>query len=441
MRPTPILPPPVVRRRRRRRSWLLSLLGFGFASAVVMFVAVAGVVGFFVWKASRDLPDYESLAKYEPPVMTRIHAHDGSLMAEYARERRIFVPINVIPRRIVAAYLSAEDKRFYEHGGLDFTGIGRAGYRFITNVVNRSDRRTEGASTITQQVAKNFLLSSDRTLERKLKEAILAIRIERAYSKDKILELYLNEIYLGMGSYGVAAAALNYFNKELSELEIEEAAYLAALPKAPNNYHPFRRTREATIRRNWIIDQMVETGAIGAEEARLAKAKPLKVNIRPLGTQIYAADYFAEDVRRTLINNFGEDGLLGHAERAASGDGRINGGLSVRTTLDPNLQRMARKALIDGLVAFDREKGWRGATQKIDVSGDWGAALSGIEIPSDLAPWRLGVVLEAQKAKAVVGLRPVRQSDGTLMPEREAVEIAFEEMKWARTSRGRPCTG
>ena len=403
-----------------------------------MFVAVAGVVGFFVWKASRDLPDYESLAKYEPPVMTRIHAHDGSLMAEYARERRIFVPINVIPRRVVAAYLSAEDKRFYEHGGLDFTGIGRAGYKFITNVVNRSDRRTEGASTITQQVAKNFLLSSDRTLERKLKEAILAIRIERAYSKDKILELYLNEIYLGMGSYGVAAAALNYFNKELSELDIEEAAYLAALPKAPNNYHPFRRTREATIRRNWIIDQMVDTGAIAPEEARLAKAKPLKVNIRPLGTQIYAADYFAEDVRRTLLSNFGEDGLLGHAERAASGDGRINGGLSVRTTLDPNLQRMARRALIDGLVAFDRERGWRGPMQKIDTGGDWGAALTAIDIPSDLAPWRLGIVLEAQKVKAVVGLRPARQSDGSLMAEREAVEIAFDEMKWARTSRGVP---
>ena len=225
-----------------------------------MFVAAAGVVGFFVWKASRDLPDYESLAKYEPPVMTRIHAHDGSLMAEYARERRIFVPINVVPKRVIAAYLSAEDKRFYEHGGLDFTGIGRAGYKFITNILNRSDRRTEGASTITQQVAKNFLLSSDRTLERKLKEAILAIRIERAYSKDKILELYLNEIYLGMGSYGVAAAALNYFNKELRQLEIEEAAYLAALPKAPNNYHPFRKAREATIRRNWIIDQMADTG-------------------------------------------------------------------------------------------------------------------------------------------------------------------------------------
>ena len=416
----------------------MGLLGFGFASGVVMFVAAAAVVGFFVWKASRDLPDYESLAKYEPPVMTRIHAHDGSLMAEYARERRIFVPINVVPKRVIAAYLSAEDKRFYEHGGLDFTGIGRAGYKFVTNILNRSDRRTEGASTITQQVAKNFLLSSDRTLERKLKEAILAIRIERAYSKDKILELYLNEIYLGMGSYGVAAAALNYFNKELSQLEIEEAAYLAALPKAPNNYHPFRKAREATIRRNWIIDQMADTGNVTAEEARLAKAKPLKVNIRPLGTQIYAADYFAEDVRRTLVNNFGEDGLYGRAERSAAGDGRINGGLSVRTTLDPNLQRMARKALIDGLVAFDREKGWRGPVQKIDIGGDWGAALTSIEVAGDLAPWRLGVVLEIQKTKAVVGLRPARQSDGSLVADREAVEISFEEMRWARSTRAAP---
>src|SRR5262245_35289317 len=438
MRPTPILPPPVAPRRKRRRSWLLSLLGFGFASAVVMFVAVAGVVGFFVWKASRDLPDYESLAKYEPPVMTRIHAHDGSLMAEYARERRIFVPINVIPKRVVAAYLSAEDKRFYEHGGLDFTGIGRAGYRFITNVVNRSDRRTEGASTITQQVAKNFLLSSDRTLDRKLKEAILAIRIERAYPKDKILELYLNEIYLGIGSYGVAAAALNYFSKELSDLSIEEAAYLAALPKAPNNYHPFRRAREATVRRDWIIDQMAEVGYITSAQAKEAKAKPLKVNIRPFGTQIYAADYFAEEVRRRLVEMYHEDGLYGRAERTSIGDGRVNGGLSVRTTLDPNLQRMARRALIDGLVSFDRDKGWRGALQKIDTSGDWGVLLGGIEIPNDLQPWRLGVVIESQRAKAVVGLRPPRQPDGSFAAEREAVEIPFDEMKWAKTTRGSP---
>ncbi len=437
MRPAPILPPPIKpRKRRRRRSWLLNLLGFAFASGVVLFLAASAVVGFIVWQASRDLPDYESLARYEPPVMTRIHAHDGSLMAEYARERRIFVPINVLPKLVIAAFLSAEDKRFYEHGGLDFTGIGRAVYN---NIQNWGKKRPEGASTITQQVAKNFLLSSEQKLDRKLKEAILAIRIERAYSKDKILELYLNEIYLGIGSYGVAAAALNYYNKELSELSIEEAAYLAALPKAPNNYHPFRRTREATIRRDWIIDQMAEVGYITAAQAKEAKAKPLKVNIRPFGTQIYAADYFAEEVRRRLVEMVGEDGLYGRAERTSIGDGRVNGGLSVRTTLDPKLQRMARKALIDGLVAFDRERGWRGPVQRIDVRGDWGVALGGIEIPGDLQPWRIGVVLEAQKTKAVVGLRPARQPDGSYVADREAVEIPFEEVKWARVSgRGAP---
>jgi penicillin-binding protein 1A len=436
MRPTPILPPPAAPiKKRKRRSWLLGFLGFGFASAVVMFLAAAAVAGFFFWKVSRDLPDYESLAKYEPPVMTRIHAHDGSLMAEYARERRIFVPINVVPKLVIAAFLSAEDKRFYEHGGLDFAGIGRA---LINNFQNWGKKRPEGASTITQQVAKNFLLSSEQKLDRKLKEAILAIRIERAYSKDKILELYLNEIYLGIGSYGVAAAALNYFSKELSELSIEEAAYLAALPKAPNNYHPFRKTREATVRRNWIIDQMAEVGYISGDQAKAAKLKALTVNIRPFGTQIYAADYFAEEVRRRLMEMVGEDGLYGRSERTGIADGSVNGGLSVRTTLDPKLQRTARKALIDGLVAFDREKGWRGAVQRIDIAGDWGTTLGGVEIPNDLTPWRLGVVLEAHRGKAVVGLRPGRQPDGGFVAEREAVEIPFEEMKWAKTTRGAP---
>jgi penicillin-binding protein 1A len=429
----PILPPPAQprKKKRKRRSWLLSFLGFGFGSIVVIFIAASAVAGFFLWKVSQDLPSYDSLAKYEPPVMTRIHAHDGSLMAEYARERRIFVPMNVIPKLVVGAYLSAEDRRFYEHGGLDFTGIVRAGYKFLLNMAQHRDKRTEGASTITQQVAKNFLLTSDRTLQRKLKEAILAVRIERAYSKDKILELYLNEIYLGMGSYGVAAAALNYFDKELDELAIEEAAYLAALPKAPNNYHPFRRVKEATERRNWIIDQMAENGYIPAAEAKVAKAKPLKVTIRPFGTQIYAADYFAEEVRRSLVALYGEDGLYGRGEREAAGDGRVNGGLSVRTTLDPKLQRMARKALIDGLVAFDRERGWRGPLQKINIAGDWGPALGQIDVPGDIQPWRLGVVLEVQRAKAVVGLRPGRRADGNITPEREAVEIPYDEIKWA----------
>jgi penicillin-binding protein 1A len=432
MRPVQILPPPPQpkRRRRKKRSWLLSLLTFAFASGVVLFLAASSVVGFYVWKASRDLPDYERLAKYEPPVMTRIHANDGTLMAEYARERRIFVPINVVPKMVIQAFLAAEDRRFYEHGGLDFAGILRAVYR---NFQNWGKRRPEGASTITQQVAKNFLLSARQDLDRKFKEALLAIRIERTFPKEKILELYLNEIYLGMGSYGIAAAALNYFGKELADLSLEEAAYLAALPKAPNNYHPFRRTREATERRNWILDQMAEAGYVPAEQARAAKAKPLKVNIRPFGTQLYAADYFAEEVRRRLVEMYGEDGLYGRIERTGGGGDGVNGGLSVRTTLDPNLQKIGRRVLIDGLVAFDRERGWRGPVQKITIQGDWGVALGGIEIPTDIQPWRLGVVLQTDRGKATIGLRPNRAADGSFVAEREAVEIPFDEVKWAKS--------
>ena len=249
MRPAPILPPPPrPKRRRKRRSWLLSFVTFAFAAGMALFLVATTAVGYIVWQSSRDLPDYERLAKYEPPVMTRIHANDGTLMAEYARERRIFVPINVVPKRVIQAFLAAEDRRFYEHGGFDFAGIARAMYRNLQNW--SKGRRLEGASTITQQVAKNFLLSARQDLDRKVKEALLTIRIEKTFKKEKILELYLNEIYLGMSSYGVAAAALNYFGKELANLDLEEAAYLAALPKAPNNYHPFRRPKEATERRN-----------------------------------------------------------------------------------------------------------------------------------------------------------------------------------------------
>jgi penicillin-binding protein 1A len=403
----------------------------------VLFLVATTAVGYVVWKASRDLPDYERLAKYEPPVMTRIHANDGTLMAEYARERRIFVPINVIPKTVIQAFLAAEDRRFYEHGGFDLAGIARALYRNFQNW--GKGRRLEGASTITQQVAKNFLLSSRQDLDRKVKEALLTIRIEGTFKKEKILELYLNEIYLGMSSYGVAAASLNYFGKDLADLSLEEAAYLAALPKAPNNYHPFRRTREATERRNWILDQMADAGYVSAEQARVAKAKRLKVNIRPFGTQITAADYFAEEVRRRLIEMYGEDGLYGRIERTGGGTGEVNGGLSVRTTLDPNLQKIGRKVLIDGLVAFDRERGWRGAVQRIDIAGDWGIGLTAIEIPTDLAPWRLGVVLQAERSKATIGLRLNRNADGSYPTEREAVEIPFDEVKWAKVpGRGAP---
>ena len=417
----PTLPPPAApkKKKKRRKSLLLSFLGFGFATFVLVFVAASAGAGLLLWQASKDLPDYDSLAKYEPPVMSRIHAHDGSLISEFARERRIFVPINTIPKRVLNAFISAEDRRFYEHGGIDFQGIARAVFSAVETKLRGSKKNIQGASTITQQVAKNFLLTNERSMERKIKEAILAIRIERAYNKDKILELYLNEIFLGLNSYGIAAAGMTYFNKELKDLSIEEAAYLAALPKAPNNYHPFRAKEKATVRRDWIIGQMAENGFISKEEAEAAKKIPLTVNLRQTGAHISTAEFFAEEVRRTLVSQYGEDKLYG-------------GGLSVRTTLDSRLQQIARRALIDGLVKFDRQLGWRGPVAKIDIAGDWGVPLGAIDSPSDIQPWRLGVVLQSDKTKAVIGLKPARLQDASLAKEREAVEVTVEELKWAK---------
>jgi len=414
----PVTPPEQQKKRRRKRgSPMLRFFGFLFAIGMILFVAASVVVAYVLWYVSKDLPDYEVLAKYEPPVMTRIHANDGSLIAEYAKERRIYVPINAMPPRVIQAFLAAEDKNFYQHGGLDVQGIVRAMVKNVNNYRNK--RRLVGASTITQQVAKNFLLTSDVTMERKLKEAILAIRIERSFSKEQILELYLNEIYLGLSSYGVAAAALNYWGKSLGELSVADAAYLAALPKAPNNYHPFRRTKRAIARRNWVIDRMVENGYVTQEEAESAKAQPLNVDPRPFGAHIFAAEFFAEEVRRRLYNRYGEKKLYG-------------GGLSVRSTLDPNFQRLARKAVVDGLVAYDRRHGWRGPVKTIETTGDWGVELAKVDIYTDIDPWRLAVVLEADKQSAVIGLRPKKLSSGKIEKARDQARIGFDEVKWAR---------
>ena len=410
--------PPEQRRRRRRGGFFLRFLGFMFAAAMIVFIAVAGAAAFVLWKVSSELPDYEVLAKYEPPVMTRIHANDGALIAEFSRERRIYVPITAIPACIIDAFISAEDKNFYQHGGLDVQGIIRA---VVTNMSNlQSGRRAVGASTITQQVAKNFLLTSDQTVERKLKEAILAIRIERAFTKEQILELYLNEIYLGVGAYGVAAAAQTYWDKALNELTLADCAYLATLPKAPSNYDPFKFPDRAVARRNWVIDRIVENGLATKDEGETAKAQPLGVIKRQAGPKIFASEYFAEEVRREILDRFGEDKLYG-------------GGLSVRTTLDPRLQKLARKALIDGFVGFDRRRGgWRGPVKTIELKGDWGTTLAAMPVWSDIAPWRLAVVLEATKDQAKIGLRPGRTPAGVLVKEREVGIIPFEEVKWAR---------
>ncbi|MDX1711151.1 MAG: penicillin-binding protein 1A [Rhodovibrionaceae bacterium] len=359
--------------------------------ALVLLLAVIGGVGALVTinHYGKELPDYSQLAEYDPATVTRVHAGDGRLLAEYAIEKRVFVPIESIPGRVIDAFLSAEDKTFYDHPGVDFTGIARAA---VTNLKNLGqDRRPVGASTITQQVAKNFLLSNEVSIERKLKEAILAFRIERAFSKDRILELYLNEIYLGFGSYGVAAAALNYFNKSLDELTLAEAAYLAALPKAPNNYHPIRRREEAIARRDWVIGRMLEDGRIARAQAEEAWVEELTISKRD-PAQVTRADYFAEEVRRELMKLYGETKLY-------------EGGLSVRTTIDPHLQDIAEQALRDGLEAYDRRHGWRGPIAGIDVSaGDWAERLAALEIESLREYWRRAVVLEVGAETATIGL-------------------------------------
>jgi len=396
---------------------MLRFISYLFGAGCILFFAGIAVVGYVVWDVAKDLPNYDALAKYEPPVMTRVHAGDGQLLAEYARERRLYVPINAVPDLMIRAILSAEDKNFFEHNGIDIQGIFRA---ILTNVKNaNSSKRLVGASTITQQVAKNFLLSSDRTIERKLKEALLALRIEQAFSKDQILELYLNKIYLGLGSYGVAAASLNYFSKPLDQLSIAQMAYLAALPKAPSNYHPFKQTKRALARRNWVIERMMENGYITEQQAKAAKATGLNVSLRPYGARLFAADSFAEEVRRRIITLFGEKKLY-------------EGGLSVRTTLNPKMQVWARNALVDGLVAYDRRKGWRGAVANIEYQGDWGTKVSKIKAISDISPWRLAVVLKMSDKQVKIGLQPTKLENGDLSKERLTAEIPLKEMLWAR---------
>ncbi len=375
----------------------------GLLLAVV--IVVAGVVYLF-YHYGRDLPDHRQLAAYEPATMTRVHAGDGRLVAEYAAEKRVFVPIAAMPKRVVDAFLSAEDKNFYDHFGLDPISVAGA---LIQNVGNfGSDKRLVGASTITQQVAKNFLLTNETSMQRKFKEAILAIRIEDAFTKNRILELYLNEIYLGYRSFGVAAAALNYFNKSLDELNLAEAAYLAALPKAPNNYHPTKKYDAAVARRDWVLLQMVENDKISRKEADIAMLEPLRTAQRDQEEFVHAA-YFTEEVRRWLFDKFGETELY-------------RGGLSVRTTLDPLLQRHADTALRDGLLVYDRRHGWRGPLANIGPGAEkWleRFAASAPKLPD--VPWRLAFVHKITPEAAQF-----------LLDDGATGKLSVAELEWAR---------
>ncbi|MGZ6007817.1 MAG: penicillin-binding protein 1A [Rhizomicrobium sp.] len=367
--------------------------------------AVLGALG-YIYSVTRDLPSVEALRDYQPPVTTRVYAGDGTLLGEYARERRIFVPIAFVPKLVTEAFTSAEDKNFYTHPGIDPSGIMRAALKDIVNVFQH--KRLEGASTITQQVAKNFLLNSDVKFSRKIREAILAIRIDATYPKSKILELYLNEIYLGENSYGVAAAALNYFGKSLDELDVAEVAFLAALPKAPSAYDPARNHQAALDRRNWVIGQMRENGYITCEQEQAAIAEPLITQTRAIGSQTEDADYFVEEVRRQLYARYGEQALY-------------DGGLQVRSTLDTTLQNYAVNALRAGLVRYDRRHGWRGAISNIHIAGNWKDTLAAAENQSGIDSWRIAVVLSFNDKSTEIGLGD--GSTGT---------IPFTELSWAR---------
>ncbi|GHU00558.1 penicillin-binding protein 1A [Alphaproteobacteria bacterium] len=395
---------------KKALSRFLSLFSSLFGLLFLAVIAGSAVLALAFVLYGSALPDYHRLADYEPPVTSRFYSGDGRLLAEYATEKRVFVPITFMPKQLISAFVSAEDKKFYEHAGLDYLGIVRAVAQNIGNIV--AGRRSVGASTITQQVAKNILLSSEQSLSRKIKEAITALRMEHAFSKDRIMELYLNEIYLGYGSYGVAMAALNYFNKSLGELTLAECAFLAALPKGPGNYDPARHYDAAVGRRDWVLGRMAEDGAITAEQAAEARAQYIKLSKRPEVEQVVDGDYFAEEVRRRIVAEYGSDAIY-------------LGGLTVRTSVDSRLQEMAARALSRGIQAYDRAHGYRGAIARIEPGelASWPNKLreSGTALPRG---WLLAAVLESGDASAKIGFLDGRAEKTGL--------IALADLKWAR---------
>jgi len=398
---------------------VLSFFGAIFSLVTIGAVMAALTVGAIFWIYGRDLPNHEQLAQYAPPTISRIYSGEGRMIDEFAQERRLFAPSDEIPDLVKHAFISAEDKNFYAHKGYDPRGMLAAAVDALQG------GRLRGASTITQQVMKNFLLSSDRSAERKIKELILASRLEETLSKDKILELYLNEIFLGQNSFGVAAAAQTYFNKTLGQLSPEEAAFLAALPQAPSNYHPVRAKERVVRRRDFVLKEMYENGYLSEAEMRRAQAAPLLTvqggDIAPFRDSLPPRDYFTDEIRRQLSRDFGEEEFFG-------------GGLTIRATVDPELQAEAAEALRRGLEAYDRQRGvWRGTAQTLpaevlDDEAAWRAALAEIDIARDIVvehPWHPAVVLEVGDTHARIGIEGVENDD-------DGHWIPPEDVTWAR---------
>jgi penicillin-binding protein 1A len=397
------------------------ILGVFLALLVLAVLAGGGAAWLAYQRFSTGLPDVEGLLHYQPRVMSRVYAGDSRLLLELATERRIFVPYSAIPELVKHAFISAEDQNFFVHRGVDPVAILRAA---VTDAKQYGQgRRPVGASTITQQVAKNMLLGNEVSLTRKVREALLAMRIEKTLSKDRILELYLNEIYLGQGAYGVAAAAEVYFNKSLDDLSPAEAAFLAALPKAPNNYNPFRYPDAARARRDWVLDRMADDRVINAEQAASAKAAAVVATAFRRPDPIPGADYFAEEVRRELVDKFGPEQTT-------------TGGLVVNTSLDPMLQTAAERALRDGLMRYDQHfGGWRGPVGHLEggakLRTNWAETLAGTARPPGmLVDWKLGVVLEETDSEAKVGFLDVPPGAAAPMPR--VLPMPLAELGWAR---------
>ncbi|MEQ3643097.1 MAG: PBP1A family penicillin-binding protein [Paracoccus sp. (in: a-proteobacteria)] len=397
---------------------ILSFFGAIFSWVVTGVFFAALTVGGIFWIYSRDLPSHETLAQYSPKTISRIYSAEGQLIDEFAEERRIFVPIDEVPDLIKQAFVSAEDKNFYSHPGYDLRGILSAAFEAAVS----GGSSVRGASTITQQVMKNFLLSSDRSVERKVKELILAARLERSLSKDQILELYLNEIFLGQNSFGVAAAAQTYFNKSLSELAPHEAAMLAAMPQAPGRYHPVTAKERVTERRNYVLREMWQNGFIDEAtyeaEAKLPLRSVQNGDYPSFRRALPPRDYFTDEIRRQLSLEFGQEEFFG-------------GGLTIRATVDPDLQSEAASALQTALEDYDRNRGvWRGTGEVIEAGlltdeASWRGALWDLRLPRDIPGWHSAVVLEVGASDARIGIEGIEEdADGHWIPA--------SDVQWAR---------
>ncbi|MFN3277312.1 MAG: penicillin-binding protein 1A [Paracoccus hibiscisoli] len=397
---------------------ILSFFGAIFSWVVTGVFFAALTVGGIFWIYSRDLPSHETLAQYAPKTISRIYSAEGQLIDEFAEERRIFVPIDEVPDLVKQAFVSAEDKNFYSHPGYDLRGILSAAYEAAAT----GGASVRGASTITQQVMKNFLLSSDRSVERKVKELILAARLERSLSKDQILELYLNEIFLGQNSFGVVAAAQTYFNKSLSELAPHEAAMLAAMPQAPGRYHPVTAKDRVTERRNYVLREMWQNGYIDQATYEAEAALPLRSvqngDFPSFRRALPPRDYFTDEIRRQLSREFGQEEFFG-------------GGLTIRATVDPDLQSEAASALQTALEDYDRNRGvWRGTGEVIEAGlltneASWRGALWDLRLPRDIPGWHPAVVLEVGARDARIGIEGIEEDgDGHWIPA--------SDVTWAR---------